>query len=445
MLELFPFQIEDAAWLAGRRYGLLGSDMGTCKTAIALRAAELVGARSIAVITDASVRPHWPREERQVSRAPRRWQVITRINEKIAPDAEGIVLSYAGLRAPAIRRQLMARSFDVVIADECARAKNPGALCTRSLYGSRCNGVGGLIERAGYVWGLSGRLCPNGWGMEAYPHLRAFDATDLSPTQFLHRFHVLRETDYGLMPIAHRNVAELRGMLQSIYRRRRLEEVLPELPRIHAVTVPIEADREAVRKAETELAPAAVHAAATVGDDEELLRVLERMGGGQTARLAHAVGIAKLPGAVALIRDELELDPTLKQILFAKHRAVLHGLMTGLAKFNPVLIEGATKPKDRQAAIDRFASDPICRCFVAQVVTATGFSLVASSRVTLVEADWSPGTNDQAIARCRRPGQRASSILARFLAIPGSLDEAIAGALARKARMGAEIEELTAA
>jgi SNF2 family DNA or RNA helicase len=57
----------------------------------------------------------------------------------------------------------------------------------------------------------------------------------------------------------------------------------------------------------------------------------------------------------------------------------------------------------------------------------------------MVEASWSPADNSQAVARCRRIGQ-TQPVLARYLYVPGSLDEAISAVLARKSVMSAELE-----
>jgi SNF2 family DNA or RNA helicase len=119
---------------------------------------------------------------------------------------------------------------------------------------------------------------------------------------------------------------------------------------------------------------------------------------------------------------------------------VINGLAAGLADYGAVTLEGATHPRDRQTAIDRFATDPTCRVFVAQIVAGgVGISLVAATHVVMVESSWSTAENHQAIARCRRFGQHRP-VLARYLCVPDSLDGAIASILANKSKMGAELE-----
>jgi SNF2 family DNA or RNA helicase len=190
------------------------------------------------------------------------------------------------------------------------------------------------------------------------------------------------------------------------------------------------------------LAP--LRAALERGDDGEILQLVAQASGGAIARYRRLLGLAKLPGTLMLLTEELRADPTHKAVVFAHHRAVIAGLITGLRPFGVVAVEGATGPAERQAAIDRFATDPTCRVFVGSITTAgTGISLVASSHVTILEPDWVPAVNQQAIARCRRHGQ-LRSVLARYVAVPHSLDEGIAEVLRRKTAMLAELEEVAA-
>jgi Helicase conserved C-terminal domain len=262
----------------------------------------------------------------------------------------------------------------------------------------------------------------------------------MTATGFDHRYHILKETPWGSTPIAHRNMAELKELLSSVYLRRRVEEVAPDLPALTVTTTPIDADTQALLEAEGSVALAELRAALAAGTDTEALQLLEHVSGDAIARLRHGTGMLKVPGAIALLHDELEADPAHKVVVFAVHRAVIAGLAAGLAGFGAVELEGATRPADRQIAIDRFASDPACRVFIAQVVAGgLGISLVSAARVVMVEASWSIADNAQAIARCRRLGQKRP-VLTRYLCVPGSLDEAIAALLARKSQMNAELE-----
>jgi SWI/SNF-related matrix-associated actin-dependent regulator 1 of chromatin subfamily A len=433
---LYPYQRAGAEFLARRRRAILGDAMGTGKSPTALVAMRLIGARTGAILTPASVRPHWFREAD-------RWggvhsaQVVNTTSERL--EADLVICSYATGTAPAILEQLLARNLDILILDEAQHLKERTAARTKAVYGRRTDGIGGLIARAEYCWGLSGTIAPNHAG-ELWAHARAFGRTDLSYPGWLHRYCVVRPGPYGPVPVATRNADELRTLLSTFYLRRRLEQVLPELPAVRTVVTPIGASSDAMLEAETDPALAPLRAALEHGDDAEVLHLIARASGDAIARYRHLLGMAKLPGALALLRDELEGDPRLKVVVFAHHRDVIAGLVAGLGPLGVVSIEGATCPADREMALDRFATDPSCRAFVGSITAAnTGVSLIASAHVTIVEPDWVPATNHQAIARCRRHGQ-TKGVLARYLAVPHSLDDAIAAILQRKNAMLEDLE-----
>jgi SNF2 family DNA or RNA helicase len=442
MAALYQFQERGKRYLASRERAILGDSMGLGKSPQAIAALDEVGAQSVLIITPASVRLHWQRELERWSRTPRRVQVVTTASEPIDPRAEVIIVSPALAVAPATLEQLMARRYDALIADEAQMFKAASAKRTQILYGRHCDGVGGLVERADRIWLLSGTIAPNSVA-ELWPHLRAFGLTWMTFEGFQHRFCALRETKWGFVPIANKNTAELRELIRPVFLRRRPEDVLSDFPSVRAVTTPIEADAGALLEDDPALRP--LRDALESGDEATILAAISRVSGDAVAALRRRTGLAKLPGAVALCAEELESDPTHKLVIFAHHRAVVRGLAEGLAEFGAVVLEGATPPAARQAAIDRFASDPQCRAFVANLIAGgTGISLVAAAHVVVVEPSWVPSENSQAIARCRRIGQQRGSVLARFLAIPDSLDEGIAGVLARKAAMLAELEGVAA-
>ena len=115
------------------------------------------------------------------------------------------------------------------------------------------------------------------------------------------------------------------------------------------------------------------------------------------------------------------------------------GLEAALAEYSPAVIKGGTPADRRQAAVDAFQSDPKCRVFLGQNTAAgTAITLTAASEVWLVEPSWVPADNQQAAMRCHRIGQ-TDSVLVRFCALSGSMDENIAEALRRKVKTLTEL------
>ena len=77
---------------------------------------------------------------------------------------------------------------------------------------------------------------------------------------------------------------------------------------------------------------------------------------------------------------------------------VIAGLVEALAEFNPVTITGATPLPTREAAIETFQNDPACRLFIGNLQAAgEAITLDAARDVYLVESDFVPARNDQAL------------------------------------------------
>ena len=97
-----------------------------------------------------------------------------------------------------------------------------------------------------------------------------------------------------------------------------------------------------------------------------------------------------------------------------------------------VLLVGDTPMADRQAAVDRFQTDPSCKVFVGSIGAAgVGITLTAASHVVFCELPWVPGEVSQAEDRCHRIGQR-ESVLVQHLVVAGTLDATMAKRIVAK-------------
>ncbi len=75
---------------------------------------------------------------------------------------------------------------------------------------------------------------------------------------------------------------------------------------------------------------------------------------------------------------------------------------------------------------------------VQQQAGGVAITLTAASEIVLVEPDWSPEVNAQAIKRVHRISQR-NPVRARIFKVEESLDDGIMEGLARKIAMRKEI------
>jgi SNF2 family DNA or RNA helicase len=457
---LFPYQQVGIEFLAARRAGLLLDGMGLGKSAQAIRAADRIGAQSLLIVCPAIARTNWTRELARFGLLRRKVQVITSAAQRLEHDAVVVITSYDLAARSAIRRQLLARRFDVLIADEAHALKSRAARRTRTMYGRRCDGQGSLVACADRVWLLTGTPMPNHAG-EIWTHLNALlpEAVTvgrgrLTYPEFLERYCVVQHTRYGPRIVGNRNTAELRRALQPHMLRRRVEDVLPDLPAIRWTTlvadpVNVLADLESAEAApeldllrsviDAAAAKAELHRDAAAADRDALVERMLRADSVALARLRRVTGVAKAAAIVELLQDELATGALDKVVVFAHHREVLRALASGLVRYGAVAIDGGTSPGLRQVAIDNFQADPAARVFIGQITAAaTAITLTAASHVVFAEASWVPADNLQAAKRVHRIGQ-TRPVLVRFVSLAGSLDEAITEVLRRKAHLLAQI------
>lgn len=417
MTHLFPYQETGAAFLAQKGRALLADDMGLGKSAQAIRAAAALGAVHIHVVCPASLRTNWARE-------------FNRFWPKNVPAPYIAIASY-----DLASRHPVASSVDVLILDEAHYLKTRTAKRTKAIYGPKCDGVGGLVERAKHVFLLTGTPSPNNVS-EIWTHLRAVfpeainakSGKPMSYWQFVDKFCVTVDNGFGIQIKGGKNLADLKARLAPHVLRRKKEEVLTELPPIRFDTMPLEVDLKAMREAEANL-------------PEGIAEALERDGvGGLQALAGHVatwrrmVGELKVRPLAERILEELE-GGLQKVVVFAHHRSVIDGLRDQLRQAKGVRVNaltGATAANDRQGIVDAFQRPDERSVLIGQIQAAgTGLTLTAASDLIFSEASWVPAENEQAAMRIHRIGQR-NACLVRFATLPGSIDELIMKAVERK-------------
>jgi DNA repair and recombination protein RAD54B len=88
-------------------------------------------------------------------------------------------------------------------------------------------------------------------------------------------------------------------------------------------------------------------------------------------------------------------------------------------------LDGSTSISDRQTLVDNFNSSPATFCFIlSSKAGGVGLNLVGASRLIMVDIDWNPAIDAQAMARIWRPGQTRPCFIYRFIAA-GTIEEYI--------------------
>ncbi len=447
-LEYLPYQKAGIAFAAARSNVLIGDDMGLGKTiqAIGLYNSE-PNIHRVLIICPASLKLNWRREWRKWS-----------IRRAIIGIAEGGNFPVHGTDIVICNYDIVARNrrkideveWDLLILDECHMAKNAKAQRTRAIVGGGKRGGPDRVEpirakrrlwltgtpilnRPCELWTTVHHLDPRGLGADFwYFHKHFCDA---------------KNNGYGWDFSGASHLDELQVRLrESIMIRRLKADVLTELPpkrrqlieldpgtaaetvRVERSTYESAQDHITTLRAQAELAEAAE-------DQEAYAEAVAKLRSAQQAlfseisKLRHQTALAKVPAVIEHVREAIEASG--KIVLFAHHLDVV----SLIAKEFPgecVTLTGQTQIVDRQAAVDRFQTDPTCRLFIGNILAAgVGITLTAASHVVFAELDWRPGIVTQAEDRLHRIGQ-AESVLVQHLVFDGSIDAVMAQTILRK-------------
>ncbi|MDE2426690.1 MAG: DEAD/DEAH box helicase [Elusimicrobia bacterium] len=436
---LFPYQREGADFIAQRPRAGLFDVPGLGKTAQAIRALDLGGLTRGIVVCPASVRNVWPGEFRKWGTKPRKiLKGLTNddLNLWLRERVDVLVLSYEG--ATKWHRELSRDLRDFTIYDEAHGLKNMGSNRTRRALGASCTGDNGYAQWGAYTWWLSGTPMSND-PADIFTFLRYCGGTQLSFKNFTTRYFIKHAQGMSVSHTPRRDtLPELKAILARYAIRRTLEQAGAELPPLWVTTQEIEGNTQEINRL----------LASHPGLDTAIVKAIEQGGlnkldelAGHVTTLRRLVGEAKAPGFARQLVDEIEagLD---KVVVFCVHRRpveilseVLHRHGIGFVK-----IDGSVGDTARQQAVEAFQTSPKVKVFIGNIVAAgTGLTLTAASQLVMLESDWVPANNAQALKRVHRIGQTQHTHV-RFISLAKSIDEDVSKSVARKTRAITEVQ-----
>lgn len=441
-LAYLPYQKAGIAYLMGKTSTLVGDEMGLGKT---IQAIGLINAdpsiRRVLVICPASLKLNWFRELQKWLVEPRTIAILQR--GQSIPQADIAIVNYDIIGK--LRAIIDSVDWDLMICDESHYLKNPKAARTKQVLGQGREGFAPIaakrrvfltgtpvLNRPIELWSIVHALDPHGLG-------RSF-------MRFTMRYCAAHQNRFGWDFSGASNLDELQDRLRSSIMIRRLKrDVLTELPAKRRQLVPIEASGAlgkvsyamdvAFTKSEAEIARLQADAELAKAESETAYKVAvnslrnrQRAAFQELSKLRHELALSKVPAVTEHVQELLETVE--KVVVFCHHRDVAAQLASGGA--GVVLVHGDMPIAERQAAVDRFQTDPTCRLFVGTIMAAgVGLTLTAASTVVFAELDWVPGNVSQAEDRCHRIGQR-DTVLVQHLVVDGSLDARLAQTLVDK-------------
>lgn len=443
-MNLYPYQVEGARFLAERNRAYLADDMGLGKSAQAIKACDHVKAGRVLVLCPGSVRANWAREFGRFSDYDREVRVL--FSGKDHPGGDVVVSSYDLAIRKATWSRLMAFAPDVVILDEAHFLKNREAKRTRATFA--------LVKEASRAWALSGTPAPNNVA-ELWPLLRAFGFIDMTYWNYVNTFCHTFDNGFGIQITGTRNAEKLRALMAPHFLRRRKDEVLADLPPLTLSEFTVEPNEVDVEYffPEYEIKPSTrtkdrvarerkeLEAQLSSTPEDQRLALLKKAEG-KTPTMRRYLGLSKIDGTVAHAEEILRANKYQHLVIFGLHRHVLLELHRRLEHYRPAIIMGETAADKRQARIDRFCNpENRTRVFLGQIKAAgvgiDGLQNI-TSRCLIVEPSWVPADNAQAIMRLHRHGQR-NPVLAEFVMLNDPLDQYVITTIRRKTKDLAQI------
>ncbi len=416
--DLRPFQREDGEYVSRRYATLVAHEPRVGKTNIAIHASDLVHARLVIIVCPAAVKDNW-REAVLEFRKAGWWAIIVSYN-----------------KAAEVLRVVRGKEY-VLVIDEAQYAKERSAQRTKAVYGTLCDGVGGLVEYATHVIPLTGTPMPNN-PTELWPMLRAIaphliagpSGKPMSWSTFRDKYCKMINTPFGVKIAGTKNYKDLKKKLEGFVIRRTRQEVfgrdMQPPTRLYVRAKPTD-KKELDALMNTEQGRAVASALQSSNPLKALARQEKHV-----ASLRKLFGLAKVPGVVDLVSEELDADPKAKIVLFGYHHVVIDALRQNLKKYGVESFDGRTTDDRKIRIKKRFQTDPKCRVVVGQLnAMGVGLDFSAANDVLFVEQSWVGDENEQARSRIFNMNSPEPKFT-RFVVLLGSSDEQIIAACERK-------------
>jgi SWI/SNF-related matrix-associated actin-dependent regulator 1 of chromatin subfamily A len=409
--ELMPFQAAGVTYARAQRRTFIADEQGLGKTLQALATLELDDAFPAIVVCPASLKLNWQREASRW--LPHRSLTVVSGRAGVPLHGEILVLNYEILDAH--REALTALDAGALVLDESHYCKNRRAKRTQE-----AQLLSSALRADALRLALTGTPLVNR-AKELVPQLRILGRLDEfgSAADFERKF-----TDPADRERLHWHLR------RSCYVRRLKRDVLPQLPAKQRAVVPVALENAGeYARAEEAFMSWLVE---NYRDSADLARRLDSAMRAEALVKINALrklaGTGKIHVAADWIDDFVASGE--KLIVFAEHRDVQSRLV---ARFPAAVhLLGSDSQDERQAAVDRFQTDPdVLLCVCSLKVAAHGITLTAAANVAFVELGWTPPEHDQAEDRCHRIGQD-NAVTAWYLLAAGTIDDRLSALIDHK-------------
>lgn len=430
-LELFPYQLEGAAFLSSKARAALFDEPGVGKTAQAIRALDDIGARRCLVVCPAAVREVWATEFRKFSYRPRKiikGKDINDLNLWLRGKVDVLLLSYEMARTWAKRME--GDLIDAIVFDEAHYLRNKSAQWTVQLLGADCDGRHGLAKWAVRCFFLTGTPNYND-PADIWSILRFCRATPCSARIFADRYFTKRVGTFSTSHVVRdAMLPELKLAIKSCSIRRTERDTGVQRPPVWLTTVNVEGDTQEIRsllRAHPNIEKAIVEAVEKGG-----LSFLEAQ---HVMTLRRLVGEAKAVPYAEMLAEEFRGGRG-KTVIGCLHTKAMDTIAEVLKKhgYASRMFRGATTDRQRTEVKEAWAEDPDLLALIVQLKAGgEGQTFIAGHDADLFESAWTPTQNVQFFKRVHRQGQ-TEGVNGRHIILSNSVDDVVAETVLRKTR-----------
>ena len=446
--ELFPEQRAGVAYAIEQGgEALIADEPGVGKTAQTLVVANERDARRILVLAPPNTLYNWRNEGHDWLTEEMPIHVVQSSDQRfpLRPgDDEGMVIvAYDNLGK--WREQLRDNEWDLIIADESHKLKDPTTQRTQEVIGCIAEACAarttvdpktGQTRAAAYPAPAAGispleaddKIFLTGtpmvknpidlWATLSYLNPEYWGDGDEARLQFTARYIDWEKDESGRTL---RNTEEFNKRLrESAMVRRKMEDVNPDMPPKYRRVVPIELDANAAdgwsAKADIEESLARAHI------DARGLPPLPRI---TEALMAYSE--IKAPLAARYVADEAQANPDDNIIFFSKHVKVGDAIAAELDErgIPYTRVHGGMKDADKQQQVVAFQTGEYPVMVATMWTLKEGSNLYRANRVVFAEVDWNSTDLQQAENRAWRRGQ-TRPVRVDYLMLADSLDMDVA-------------------
>ncbi|KKN02653.1 hypothetical protein LCGC14_1115630 [marine sediment metagenome] len=419
---------------------LLCHEMGTGKTPITIWAIEQAKYKLPLIICPNSIKFVWKDQIREwtgYDSAISRQNVYTRLRDFIYPPNDYIkyrIINYETLNSEDNRHLLEHFSWDVIVFDEIHKLRNVKSNKLKKTVKNAWEFLGHFPDAK--IIGLSGSPIMN-YPDDLYGPLSMcfpdqYPRTMAGLRDFLRTYMLYSVGKHGAYAYGSRNIPRLKEETKDLIIRRTKEEVLPFLPDKYYQRPELEmkADqRKIYDQMESEL-----KILLDTGEplwSPSVLSTLTRLR--QINLDPKIVGVSSSSAKTEFLYDLIESTDE-KLVIFSCFERYIYMLGEIFKAWGKecAIVTGPVPVERRADEVKRFQEDDKCRIFLGTVQTAgEGITLTASSTVILTDRWWNEPTNQQAIDRLHRIGQK-SAVQVILPVVAKSVDQVLDDILQKK-------------